>query len=154
MKPSHSSLTACRTSSGRPAAVVTSHEGDQIYIADGANGRILEFSKEGKFRRQFRAAEPTAFTDLRSLYLDEGTRLFYILAADTLYKADLPQSGQVDQPAEPVQPANLPNPVEPANPPKLARLTRLVNRPKPARPARPPRLPRECLVCASSVSGL
>ena len=88
-----------------PAAVVASREGDQLYIADGANGRILEFSKEGKFRRQFRAAEPTAFTDLRSLYLDEGTRLFYILAADTLYKADLPQSGQVDQPAEPVQPA-------------------------------------------------
>jgi type II secretory pathway pseudopilin PulG len=75
-----------------PAAVVVSREGDQLYIADGAKGRILEFSKDGKFQRQFRAAEPTAFTDLRSFYLDEGTRLFYILAADQLYKADLPQA--------------------------------------------------------------
>ena len=77
-----------------PAAVVVSREGDQLYIADGANGRILEFSKDGKFQRQFRAAEPTAFKDLRSLYLDEGTRLFYILAGDQLYKADLPQAAQ------------------------------------------------------------
>ncbi len=89
-----------------PAAVVASREGDQLYIADGSNGRILEFSKEGKFQRQFRAAEPAAFTDLRSLYLDEGTRLFYILAGDTLYKADLPQAAPADVPV--TSPADVP----------------------------------------------
>ena len=77
-----------------PTAVATAREGDLLYIADGGNGRILEFDKEGKFQRQFRPAEGNLFKDMRGLYLDEATSLFYVLSGDTLYKADLPRQSQ------------------------------------------------------------
>jgi len=74
-----------------PTAVVVSSEGDQIYIADAGNGRIVEFSKSGEFQRQFRPSEGDILGDMRSLYLDEAGSRFYILTADGLYKADLPR---------------------------------------------------------------
>ncbi len=74
-----------------PSAVVSQLDGDLIYIADAGNGRILEFTKEGQFRRQFRPAQGNPLQGLRDLFLDEAGDKFYILTADQLFKADVPR---------------------------------------------------------------
>jgi sugar lactone lactonase YvrE len=76
-----------------PVAVVAALEDDRLYIADGGNGRIVEFNKEGEFQRQFRAREGDDLQTMRSFVLDEAAGAFYILTADKLYKVDVPQSG-------------------------------------------------------------
>ncbi len=74
-----------------PTAVATSVDSDYLYVADAGNGRIVEFTKEGKFVRQFRPSQGDALRGVRSLYLDQASSVFYILTADKLYKADLPK---------------------------------------------------------------
>jgi len=74
-----------------PTAVVAPVGADQLYIADAGNGRIVEFSKDGKFLRQFRPAQGDLLRDMRGLFIDETGSRFYILTCDKLYKADLPK---------------------------------------------------------------
>ncbi|MCX6028976.1 MAG: hypothetical protein NT169_06705 [Chloroflexi bacterium] len=74
-----------------PTAVVAPVGGEQIYIADAGNGRIVEFNKDGKFLRQFRPTQGDLLRDMRGLFLDEAGGRFYILTGDKLYKADLPK---------------------------------------------------------------
>jgi hypothetical protein len=73
-----------------PCAVVASADGDQLYVADSGNGRIVEFSKDGTFQRQLRPAQGD-LKGLKDLYLDETGKMFFILTTDKLYKADLPR---------------------------------------------------------------
>jgi hypothetical protein len=73
------------------SAVVAPADGDQIYVADTGNGRIVEFSKDtGQFQRDLRPAQGDMLHQLRGLYLDESAGAFYILTDTQLYKADLP----------------------------------------------------------------
>ncbi len=74
-----------------PTAVVSQLDGDLIYIADAGNGRILEFTKEGQFQRQFRPAQGNQLQNMRDLFLDEAGDKFYILTPDQLFKADVPR---------------------------------------------------------------
>ena len=74
-----------------PTAVVVSRDGDQVYVADSGNSRIVELDKNGTFLRQFRPAEGDGFKDMRGMYLDEATGVFYVLSGEKLYKADLPR---------------------------------------------------------------
>jgi hypothetical protein len=74
-----------------PTAVVASRDGDQIYVADSGNARIVELDKNGKFLRQFRPAQGDAFQNMRGMYLDEAGGFFYVLSGEKLYKADLPR---------------------------------------------------------------
>jgi hypothetical protein len=74
-----------------PTAVVSQLDGDLLYIADSGNGRILEFTKEGQFQRQFRPAQGNDLQGIRDLFLDEAGDKFYILTANRFFKADVPR---------------------------------------------------------------
>ena len=76
-----------------PTAIFTSPDEETkfLYVADAGNGRIVQFSKEGQFIRQFKAAEAGVFDQLKSLHVDEIGSKFYILSGDTLYMANIPE---------------------------------------------------------------
>jgi hypothetical protein len=74
-----------------PTAVVSQLDGDLLYIADAGNGRILEFTKEGQFLRQFRPAQGNDLQGMRDLFLDEAGDRFFVVTADWLYRADVPR---------------------------------------------------------------
>lgn len=73
-----------------PTALAVPLEGDRFYIADAGNNRIVEATKDGQFLRQFRARDSDDLRNVRSLFIDEAGRIFYILTNDKLYKADVP----------------------------------------------------------------
>ena len=75
-----------------PAAIAAQADGDLIYIADSGNGRILEFTKDGQFQRQFRPAQGNSLQGIRDLFLDETGDKFYIVTGDKLWKADVPRA--------------------------------------------------------------
>ena len=77
-----------------PSALALSQEGDRLYVADPGNSRIIEATKDGKFLRQFKAREGTLLSGIRHLFLDESKGMFYIVTADQLYKASIPQATQ------------------------------------------------------------
>jgi hypothetical protein len=56
-------------------------------VADRGNKRVVVASPEGAFLRQI--VSP-AFTDLRSVSVDEGKNIIYVLNGDTLMKAPFP----------------------------------------------------------------
>jgi len=74
-----------------PTVIAAQRDGDLIYVADAGNGRILEFTKDGQFQRQFRPAEGNALQGIRDIFLDEAGDKLYILTADRLFKADVPR---------------------------------------------------------------
>lgn len=74
-----------------PTAVVSQLDGDLLYIADAGNGRILEFSKDGQFQRQFRPAQGNDLQGMRDLFLDEAGDRFFVVTTDWLYRADVPR---------------------------------------------------------------
>ena len=82
-----------------PTAVVAQNDGNLLYIADSGNGRILEFTKEGQFQRQFRPAEGNHLMGIRDLTLDEAGAKLYIITAEAIYKADLPKMPPAVRPA-------------------------------------------------------
>jgi len=73
-----------------PTAIFTDEEAEFVYVADAGNRRIVQLDKEGRFVRQFRPAEGSAFDHLKGLYVDEnGGRLFFV-SGHALYLADIP----------------------------------------------------------------
>ena len=75
-----------------PTALAVMQEGDQLYILDAGNGRIVEVTKEGQFLRQFRARDGNFLRQAKDMYLDEAARKFYILTPTQLYVADVPEA--------------------------------------------------------------
>jgi hypothetical protein len=65
--------------------------GDNLYIADTGEGRILQFTKAGQFVRQFRPRQGNPFQDLRDFFLDEAKGKLIFLAGGSLYLADIPK---------------------------------------------------------------
>jgi hypothetical protein len=84
-----------------PTAIFTSPDEETkfLYVADTGNRRIVQFSKEGQFIRQFRSAEAGVFDQLKSLYVDEIGSKFYILSGDTLYMANIPEGEGTNEPS-------------------------------------------------------
>jgi hypothetical protein len=73
--------------------IFASGESDQegyVYVADTGNRRILRFSKEGVFLRQYRGRDPQEMSALRGLFVDEADQRLYITDGNTLYWAKLP----------------------------------------------------------------
>jgi hypothetical protein len=102
-----------------PVAVVASAEGDQLYIADAGNGRIIEVNKSGQFQRQFRPAQPGVLHEMRDLYLDEAGAAMYILTNNQLIKANLPKAAPATSAtAAPAAPAASPSPTPSPTPQK------------------------------------
>jgi hypothetical protein len=83
-----------------PTAIFTSPDEETkfLYVADAGNRRIVQFSKEGQFIRQFRAAEAGFFDQLKSLHVDEIGSKFYILSGNTLYMANIPEGEGTSEP--------------------------------------------------------
>ncbi len=82
-----------------PAAIAAAAEGDQLYVADTGNGRIVELNKQGQFQRQFRPAQPGILRAMKGLYLDETGSVLYILTDKQLFKANLPKAAGTATPA-------------------------------------------------------
>lgn len=62
-----------------------------VYVTDTGNERILEFDKNGTFRRQFCARQGEPYLKhLRGLYVDQATGRMFILSGRTLWMADVP----------------------------------------------------------------
>lgn len=67
--------------------------GDQeeslIYLADAGKQRILVFTKEGSYLRQYQAAEGAPLRDLRGVHVDEITGKIYLLTKSSLFQHPL-----------------------------------------------------------------
>ncbi|HEY7802487.1 MAG TPA: hypothetical protein VIE40_07415 [Dehalococcoidia bacterium] len=70
-----------------PAALSVLPGSNRLVVADRGNKRVVVASPEGAFLRQI--VSP-AFTDLRSVSVDEGKNIIYVLNGDTLMKAPFP----------------------------------------------------------------
>ncbi|HID62435.1 MAG TPA: hypothetical protein EYP49_06795 [Anaerolineae bacterium] len=83
-----------------PTAIFTKPDEETkfLYVADAGNRRIVQFSKEGQFIRQFRPAEAGVFDQLKSLHVDEIGSKFYILSGNTLYMANIPEGEGAGEP--------------------------------------------------------
>jgi hypothetical protein len=75
-----------------PTALAVPLEGDLLYVLDAGNGRIVEVTKDGQFLRQFRPADGDYLRQAKDLFLDEAAGKFYILTANQLYVADVPEA--------------------------------------------------------------
>ena len=75
-----------------PTALAVQQEGDQLYILDAGNGRIVEVTKDGQFLRQFRVRDDDFLRQAKDMYLDEAARKFYIVTPNQLYVADVPEA--------------------------------------------------------------
>jgi hypothetical protein len=75
-----------------PTALAVLQEGDQLYVLDAGNGRIVEMTKEGQFLRQFRARDDDFLRKATDMYLDEAAGKFYIVTPTQIYVADVPEA--------------------------------------------------------------
>ena len=74
-----------------PKALFASAGTRSLYVLDGAGERILQFSPEGKFQRQFKAeSKNVSFHDAQDLFVDEANRRVYLLTRKALLTFDLP----------------------------------------------------------------
>ncbi len=75
-----------------PAALYTDlpEEARHVYVADPGARRVVQFTKEGVFVRQFRFADGDYFDDVAALHVDEMNRRLYFVSGGTLYACALP----------------------------------------------------------------
>ena len=74
-----------------PKALYASASTRSLYVLDAAGERIVQYSPEGKFQRQFRAeGKDVSFKEARDLYVDEVARRAYLLTRKSLIVFDLP----------------------------------------------------------------
>jgi hypothetical protein len=74
-----------------PKALFADASTRSLYVLDGAGERILQFSPEGKFQRQFKAdGKNVSFRDAQDLFVDEANRHVYLLTSKSLLVFDLP----------------------------------------------------------------
>jgi hypothetical protein len=65
-----------------------------LYLVDRAGERIWVYDKNGKYTKQFAAAEGHPLRGLSSLFIEDVTDLMYLLTDSSLYKHPLPLDGQ------------------------------------------------------------
>lgn len=84
-------LGALETPLKNPVALYARAGSDSLYIADAGNQRIVEFDKNGKFVRQFKAAaeKTDALTNLQDLTINELKRKVYFVNSNAAYLANL-----------------------------------------------------------------
>jgi hypothetical protein len=76
------------------AAIYTSPDTQNIYVADAGAGRIVQLTKEGAFVRQFFPPrdQEGVFQSLRGLFVDEAQGLLVALTAEGLFLAPIEQT--------------------------------------------------------------
>lgn len=78
---------------GAPVDIAVGDQGNSmVYIADSDQERILVYSKDGQYQRQFRAPEGHPLRDLQALFVDEIENTMYILTQTSLFKHPLAQA--------------------------------------------------------------
>ncbi|MEZ4726444.1 MAG: hypothetical protein R3E79_04850 [Caldilineaceae bacterium] len=78
---------------GNAVDIVVGDQGNSmVYIADRDQERILVYSKDGRYQRQFRAPEGHPLRDLQALFVDEIEDTIYILTQTSLFKHPLTQA--------------------------------------------------------------
>ncbi len=96
-----------------PVAMCVSGEDETegyIYVADAGLARVVQFTKQGEFIRQFKAPEGAAQLDhVRGLYVDEATQRMYLASGSMLYMAPLAQTAPVVPTATPESAAGAGN---------------------------------------------
>jgi hypothetical protein len=61
-----------------------------VYVADTGNARIIQFTKDGTFVRQFQAQSgESQLDDVRGLFVDETRGRVFVLSGNTLWLAEL-----------------------------------------------------------------
>ena len=80
-----------------PVALFTSPEAQHIYVADAGRGRIVQFTKEGAFVRQFLPPreEEDLFLNLQDISVDEARGQLVALTSDGLFVAPIQQPPSV-----------------------------------------------------------
>jgi hypothetical protein len=74
-----------------PTTLFASATTKSVYVVDGANQRIVQFSKDGHFERQLRYGGPeNLFNGLRAIDVDEDRGKLYFLSDRKLFVADIP----------------------------------------------------------------
>jgi len=76
-----------------PVAMFTSPDAQHIYVADAGGGRIVQFTKEGAFVRQFRPPrdDEDLFQSLQDISVDEAQGHLVALTSDGLFVAPIQQ---------------------------------------------------------------
>ncbi|MBX3012687.1 MAG: hypothetical protein KF832_14320 [Caldilineaceae bacterium] len=78
---------------GSPVDIAVGDQGNSmVYLADSDQERILVYSKDGKYQRQYRAPEGHPLRELRGLFVDEVEDTMYILTQTALFKHPLTQA--------------------------------------------------------------
>lgn len=82
-----------------PTAIFASPQTEYIYVADAANERIVQLTKEGAFVRQFRPSRDSidAFQDLHDLSVNEETGELFVLTSEALSLALIPETQHFEQ---------------------------------------------------------
>jgi len=70
-----------------PASLAVLPGSNRLIVADRGNQRVVLASPDGEFLRQIVS---TAFTDLRAVWVDEGTSTIYVLNGDALLRGAFP----------------------------------------------------------------
>jgi DNA-binding beta-propeller fold protein YncE len=80
-----------------PVALFTSPETQHIYVADAANGRVVQFTKEGAFVSQFLPPfeDADAFLNLQDIAVDESQGQLVALTSAGLFVAPIQQAPSV-----------------------------------------------------------
>jgi len=65
-------------------------ETSYLYILDAAQRRVVQLTKEGGYVRQLKAKDPSLFTDLRSLYVDEAHGRLLVTDGHRLLLVEIP----------------------------------------------------------------
>ena len=73
-----------------PTAIFAAVETEYFYVADAGNERIVQFTKDGLFMRQFLPKEEGVFAQLRGLFVDEADGKLYFTSGNKLYVASIP----------------------------------------------------------------
>jgi hypothetical protein len=69
--------------------IATNADADNIYVADRGNNRVVVLDKKGKFVKQYRAANDTDWSDIKSLDISPDEKYLYLLAGSKVYEIAL-----------------------------------------------------------------
>lgn len=61
-----------------------------VYVADTGNQRIVKFSRDGEFLRQYRSRDPEYMNAIKGIFVEEAEKKLYLVNGNKLYWVKLP----------------------------------------------------------------
>jgi len=96
-KPQPFPLSELDVPLNNPVAIAVTGEDEahgSVYVADAGLARVVQFTKQGQFVRQFKAGEGQAtLARLHGLFVDESRQRIFLASGSKLYVAPLTQPG-------------------------------------------------------------